>query len=81
MLMMMITHATNEHTLGFIRQFSADVEVTAHLVDREVNYPPWLTRMHIDYDHEQGLAKAIISQGHQAGKLFIRRYDQVSPFL
>jgi hypothetical protein len=58
-------------------QFSAEVEIVAHLVNRSSSYPPWLTRMRLHYDQLRGLARADIQEGHQAGKLFLRRYDKV----
>jgi hypothetical protein len=58
-------------------QFSADVHVTSHLLNETQEYPPWRTHMKIYYDLATGRARADVFSGHQAGKTFIRRYDQV----
>jgi hypothetical protein len=63
--------------LELASQFSADVEVISELVNRSQVYPPWLTRMSISYDYAQGLARAQIHEGHNAGKVYVRRYDEV----
>jgi len=56
-------------------QFSADLEITAHLVDRTKDYPPWLRKIKVHYDHTKKLARAEISAGYEAGRTYIRRYD------
>lgn len=63
--------------LNMPSQFSADLEVTSHLLNETEEYPPWRTHMKIHYDLDQGRVRAEITQGHQAGKTFIRRYDKV----
>ncbi|CAM9626371.1 unnamed protein product [Phaeothamnion confervicola] len=60
----------------FPLQFVAVLETTAHLVDRQKEYPPWRGRMELHYDHPAGLAMAIITDGLEANKTYIRRYDQ-----
>ncbi|CAM9450145.1 unnamed protein product, partial [Chrysoparadoxa australica] len=59
----------------FPLQFTGDVEVTAHMVDRSKSYPPWLKKVKVDYDYNAGQAKAIVVEGLDSGKTFIRRYD------
>jgi len=59
-------------------QFSADLEIVSHLIDRNQDYPPWKTKMIISYDHVQGWARVEVKEGRNEGKLFIRRYDEVS---
>lgn len=61
-------------------QFSADIEITAHLVDRTQDYPPWLRKIRLNYDFVKKLARAEILQGYDQGKIYIRRYDQVMKF-
>lgn len=61
----------------FPLQFSADLEITAHLVDKTKDYPPWLRKIKINYDYIQKLARAEISHGYEAGRTYVRRYDQV----
>mmetsp|Transcript_17296 Transcript_17296/g.65917 ORF Transcript_17296/g.65917 Transcript_17296/m.65917 type:complete len:248 (-) Transcript_17296:100-843(-) len=58
------------------QQFSATVTTIAHLVDQTQDYPPWRKIMNVRFDYEAKLASAQIEEGHDAGKLFIRRYDQ-----
>ncbi|ETV98125.1 hypothetical protein H310_08869 [Aphanomyces invadans] len=59
----------------FPLHFEADLEITAHLLDPAVAYPPSLRRMKIRYDYSQGLARADILAGFDKGKSYIRRYD------
>ncbi|ETV68143.1 hypothetical protein H257_15874 [Aphanomyces astaci] len=59
----------------FPLQFEADLEITAHLLDATVAYPPSLRKMKIRYDYTQGLARADILAGYDKGKSYIRRYD------
>lgn len=58
-------------------QFSADVHITSHLLNETQAYPPWRTHMKLYYDLTLGRARADVLSGHQEGKSFIRRYDQV----
>jgi hypothetical protein len=58
-------------------QFSTDLEITAHLVDRTKDYPPWLRRITINYDYTQKQARAEILEGYEAGRTYVRRYDTV----
>jgi len=58
------------------QQFAAKVTTIAHLVDRSKEYPPWRKVMHVRFDAVNKLASAQIEEGHDAGKLFIRRYDE-----
>ena len=62
-------------------QFSCTVEVTAHLVDRTKEYPPWLRVIEVKYDYLNKRASAIIKKGYEEGKTFIRRYDNKSEFM
>lgn len=59
------------------QQFQASLEITAHLVDPAQSYPPRERHMNIYYDHPKHFARAEITQGYDAGKVFIRRYDTV----
>ena len=43
-------------------QFTATVEVTAHLVDRTKDYPPWLRVIHISYDYINKRAHAAVEK-------------------
>ena len=63
------------------KQFSADLEITAHLVDRTKDYPPWLRKIHIKYDFDNKLARANITHGYEAGRTYIRRYDQKREYM
>ena len=62
-------------------QFTATVEVTAHLVDRSKPYPPWLRVIKVAYDYENRMARAVVEKGYEEGKTFIRRYDNKSEFM
>ncbi|RLN37652.1 hypothetical protein BBJ28_00001916 [Nothophytophthora sp. Chile5] len=58
-------------------QFQAQVEVLSHLTDPLQDYPPAVGRMKVHYDFDQQLARAEMLEGYDAGKTFVRRYDQV----
>ena len=64
----------------FPLQFEADLEITAHLVDRTKDYPPWLRKIKINYDYIKKFARAEISHGYEAGRTYVRRYDQVGVY-
>ena len=59
-------------------QFSAEVEITSHLVDPAQEYPSRTRKLWVHYDYTNQLARADILQGYEEGKTYIRRYDQVS---
>lgn len=65
----------------FPSQFSARVEVTAHLVDRSKAYPPWLKVVNVKYDYDNQMAQAQVMQGFDQGKTFLRRYDNKSEYM
>ena len=44
----------------FPTQFQARVEVTAHLVDRTQDYPPWLRVIDVSYDYQSRKALAVV---------------------
>jgi hypothetical protein len=62
-------------------RFTATVEVTAHLVDRTKEYPPWLRVIDVAYDYNSKKVKAVVEQGYNEGKTFLRRYDNRSEFM
>ena len=59
-------------------QFSAEIEITSHLVDPAQEYPSRTRKLWVHYDYMNQLARADIVQGYEEGKTYIRRYDQVS---
>ena len=59
----------------FPLQLSADIEITAHLIAPDSEYPPHIRRMSIYYDYMNKLARADIEEGYEAAKTYIRRYD------
>ncbi|KAK1934674.1 hypothetical protein P3T76_011283 [Phytophthora citrophthora] len=63
------------------RQFQAEVQVLSHLTDPRQDYPPSRGRMKIQYDFDQQLARAEMLEGYNAGKTFVRRYDQKQEFM
>jgi hypothetical protein len=65
----------------FPTQFSARVEITAHLVDRSKPYPPWLKVINVKYDYDRQMAHAEVLQGFDEGKTFIRRYDNKTEYM
>jgi hypothetical protein len=65
----------------FPKQFTCTVEVTAHLVDRTKDYPPWLRVIDVKYDFVNQRASAAVRKGYEEGKMFLRRYDNKSEFM
>ncbi|KAJ1452847.1 hypothetical protein M885DRAFT_525799 [Pelagophyceae sp. CCMP2097] len=63
------------------QQFIATVETTAHLVDRSKDYPPWFRRVEVYYDSVNLRARAAVTDGIDAGKVFTRRYDKKQEFM
>ncbi|KAG7400391.1 hypothetical protein PHYBOEH_005979 [Phytophthora boehmeriae] len=63
------------------RQFQAEVHVLSHLTDPRQEYPPSVGKMKIHYDFDQQLARAQMLEGYNAGKTFVRRYDQKQEFM
>ncbi|EEY53154.1 uncharacterized protein PITG_06781 [Phytophthora infestans T30-4] len=62
-------------------QFQAEVLVLSHLTDPRQEYPPSMGRMKVQYDFDQQLARAEMLEGYNAGKTFVRRYDQKQEFM
>jgi hypothetical protein len=50
-------------------------------VDRTKDYPPWLRVIQVAYDFEAQKVKAVVEQGYDEGKTFLRRYDNKSEFM
>ncbi|KAG5189759.1 hypothetical protein JKP88DRAFT_217808 [Tribonema minus] len=61
--------------------FSATITTLARTVDHAQRYPPALGRMRIRYDHSAGLAVVAIEAGVEAGKTYIRQYNQKRDYL
>lgn len=62
-------------------QFSAEVEITSHLVDPAQEYPARTRRLWVHYDYTNQLARADIVEGYEEGKTYIRRYDQKREYM
>ncbi|ETL93517.1 hypothetical protein L917_08302 [Phytophthora nicotianae] len=62
-------------------QFQAEVHVLSHLTDPRQEYPLSMGRMKVQYDFDQQLARAEMLEGYNAGKTFLRRYDQKQEFM
>jgi hypothetical protein len=58
-------------------QFAADLHVISHLTDPSQEYPPSMRKLKIQYDFDQKMAKAVVLKGYDAGKTYVRRYDEV----
>lgn len=65
----------------FPEQFSAQLVVTAHGVDPQLEYPPAVKHMWLRYDRPAGLAIVDVKAGLDAGKMFVRRYDQKREYM
>ena len=66
---------------SFPLQFSANLEITAHLISPDSEYPPRVRRMSIYYDYVNKLARAELESGYEAAKVYIRRYDQNNEYM
>lgn len=65
----------------FPEQFTARLEVTAHLVDRTNDYPPWMRTMDISYDRPAGLVKVVINGGADDSKTLLRLYKSNKEYM
>ena len=65
----------------FPLQISADIEITAHLIEPDNDYPPRVRRMSIYYDYLNKLARADIEEGYEAAKTYVRRYDTNNEYM
>jgi len=63
-------------------QFTATVKITAHRVDKDALYPPYLKILKVAYDQPNGRFKAVEENRytHEAMRFTIRRYDQGREF-
>jgi hypothetical protein len=66
---------------NFPLQFSATLEITAHLLPEDSSYPPHKRRMEIVYDYEKRRARADLEKGYEAAKFYIRRYDKKQEYM
>jgi len=76
----------NEYSFGtptasFPLQISATIEITAHLIEPSLEYPPRTRRMVVHYDYIRKMARADIEEGYEAAKTYIRRYDQKNEYM
>ena len=65
----------------FPLQLSAKIEITAHLIDPDNEYPPRIRKLKIYYDYINKVARADIEEGYEAEKTYIRRYDQKNEYM
>ena len=65
----------------FPLQFTAQLQLTAHLIEPENEYPPRVRTMSIYYDYLNKKARADIDEGYEAAKIYIRHYDDDKEFM
>jgi len=65
----------------FPLRISADIQITAHQIPKGQAYPPRLRNLKIYYDYIGKRARAQISEGYEAAKIYIRRYDQKNEYM
>jgi len=65
----------------FPLQFSANLTITAHLIEEESTYPPRVRRMSLYYDYLAKRARADLEAGYEAAKIYVRRYDLNSEYM
>jgi hypothetical protein len=65
----------------FPLQISANIEITAHQIPAESEFPPRTRRMVIYYDYLNKRGRADIEEGFEAAKTYIRRYDLKNEYM
>ena len=67
-------------------QFRATLQTTAHLLldadgNNSSSYPPPRRVIALEYDFVNKRAKATISEGYEAGRTYVRRYDRKAEYM
>ncbi len=65
----------------FPLQFSANIVITAHLIEEDSEYPPRERKMKVFYDYINKYARADLEAGYEAAKIYIRRYDEKKEYM
>lgn len=68
-------------SISFPLQFSAEITITVPLLSNEVPYPPKVQVKQVYYDYLNKRARADISEGYEAAKTYIRRYDHKDEYM
>lgn len=63
------------------KTFRTKVYVTAHNANKTQEYPPWRTIMDVFYDYPNRRARADVLEGFDAGRRFLRRYDEKKEYM
>ena len=63
----------------FPLQLRAKIEITAHLIDPNVEVPPRVRRMTINYDYIKKKARADIEEGYEVEKTCKRHFHSLTP--
>ncbi|TMW65948.1 hypothetical protein Poli38472_003713 [Pythium oligandrum] len=63
------------------RQFQADLLIVSHLTNPQQHYPHSRREIRIQYDYDQGIARADMLKGYEVGKTYVRRYDQKCEYM
>jgi hypothetical protein len=63
-----------EPVATFPLQLSCDIEIEAHLIPENNDYPPRRRRMSIAYDYTRKRARVDIEEGYEAAKTYYRLY-------
>jgi hypothetical protein len=70
-----------EKVAKFPLQASFDLTITAHEIDEASDFPPHKRHMKIYYDYVNSRARADISPGYEAEKVYLRRYDSKNEYM
>lgn len=73
--------ASNTPVPMFPFQFSANILITAHLIEEDSDFPPRYRRMSVYYDYVNKKARADLEAGYEAAKIYIRRYDEKNEYM
>jgi len=76
-----IKYVSSDVVPFFPLQLSANVEITAHLIEESSEYPPKRRRMTVYYDYIRKLGRVDIEEGYEAAKTYIRRYDLKNEYM
>eukprot|EP00941_MAST-03F_sp_MAST-3F-sp1_P001590 g1590.t1 len=81
LLLFYLIQSDAQSVLSFPKQFTAELLTTAHQISKDTSYPHRYRRMKIYYDSVNNKARADITKGFEAGRIYYRRYDEKSEYL
>ncbi len=74
-------YALSSEFAVFPLQITANVVITAHLIEESSEYPPRTRKMKIFYDYKKKRARADIEEGYEAAKTYYRQYNTKNEYM